>query len=59
MSPRRTAKSELTVTEDDVRSEVTSEVNVPAHWIYMLAVIAGSLVLMVALMAFLGAQSAA
>ena len=57
MSPRRTAKSELTVTEDDVRAEVTSQVNVAAHWVYMVAIVAGGMVAMIALMAWLGAQA--
>lgn len=54
MSPQSTAKAELTVTEDDVRVEHMREVHVPAHWLYMIAVIAGGFVAMIALMAALG-----
>ena len=54
MSPRSTARSELTLTEEDVRAEHMREVHVSAHWIYMVAVIAGGFVAMVALMAALG-----
>jgi hypothetical protein len=47
--------NEKTVTEVRVRNEHQKEVNVPAHWAYLLGVIGGALVLMLALIAVLGA----
>jgi hypothetical protein len=46
---------ETKVTEDRVRSEHLKSVNVPAHWAYLLAVLIGSFILMVLLIALLGA----
>ena len=57
MSPRSTARAELSVTEDDVRDEHMKSVNVPAHWIYMVSVVGFSFVLMIGLMALLGGSS--
>jgi hypothetical protein len=58
MSPRSTAKAELTLTDDDVRAEHMREVHVLAHWLYMVAVLAGGFVAMVALMVALGGTGA-
>jgi hypothetical protein len=46
--------SERTVTEDQVRSEHLREVNVPAHWWYIVGVLGSGLLFMVALMWVLG-----
>lgn len=48
--------SELKVTEEKVRNEHLKEVNVPAHWAYLLAVLIGSGLLMIGLIALLGAS---
>jgi hypothetical protein len=48
--------SELKMSEDMVREEHLREVNVPAHWGYLFGVLIGSFVLMVALIAILGAS---
>ena len=48
--------SELRVTEEKVRNEHLKEVNVPAHWAYLLAVLIGSGLLMIGLIALLGAS---
>jgi len=50
--------SEQNVTEDKVRSEHLREVHVGAHWAYLLAVLFGGFLLMVALIAMLGATTA-
>ena len=57
MSTRSSTARELRLTEDDVRQEHGREVNVPAHWLYMLGVIGGGFVLMLALMVVLGGGS--
>ena len=44
------------MTEDKVRDEVLKEVNVGAHWAYLLGVLAGSTLLMLGFIALLGAQ---
>ena len=54
MSPRSSTAKELKITEDDVREEHLRSVNVPAHWLYMVGVVGGAFVLMLALMALLG-----
>ena len=46
--------SERTITEDQVRTEHLREVNVPAHWAYLTAVLGGGFLLMVALLWVLG-----
>jgi hypothetical protein len=48
--------SELNVTEDKVRAEHLKEVNVAAHWAYFAAVLIGSALLMIGLIALLGAS---
>ena len=48
--------SELDLTEDAVRKEHLREVNVPAHWGYLFCVLIGGFLLMVALIAILGAS---
>jgi hypothetical protein len=48
--------SELKVTEDQVREEHLEEVNVAAHWVLLLAVLVGSALLMIGLIALLGAS---
>lgn len=44
----------MDVNEDKVRSEHLDEVNVAAHWAYLLGVLLGGFLLMVALIALLG-----
>lgn len=47
--------SELKISEDDVREEHLSSINVPAHWAYLFGVLLGAFVLMLGLIALLGA----
>ena len=49
--------SERDVTEDDVRKEHLAEVNQWVHWAYLVGVLASATVLMLAVMALLGASS--
>jgi hypothetical protein len=49
---------EQKVTEDMVRDEHLSEVNVAAHWAYLMGVLAGAFILMVGLVAILGTTGA-
>ena len=49
------AKDERTISDQDVWQEHLSEVNVPLHWAYLVGVIMGALLLMIGLLAFLGA----
>jgi hypothetical protein len=46
--------NEREITEDQVRDEHIKGVNPTVHWIYLLGVILGALVLMVVLIALLG-----
>ena len=46
--------NERTLSEDDVRAEHLDEVNEPAHWAYLFAVLIGGSVLMILLIAALG-----
>jgi hypothetical protein len=46
--------SERTIDREKVRDEHLAEVNVLAHWAYLIAVVGGGLVLMLALIAWLG-----
>jgi hypothetical protein len=46
--------SERTITEEQVRNEHLREVNVRAHWAYIVVVLGGGLVLMLALLWALG-----
>ena len=46
--------SERTVTEDQVRREHLREVNVRAHWLYIVGVLGSGVVLMLALLWVLG-----
>jgi hypothetical protein len=46
--------SERTITEDQVRREHLREVNVRAHWMYIVVVLGGGFVLMLALLWALG-----
>lgn len=48
---------ERTLSEDDVRAEHLSEVNEPAHWAYLFAVLIGGTVLMILLIAAMGGGS--
>jgi hypothetical protein len=48
--------SELKITEEQVRQEHLNEVNVAAHWVLLLAVLVGSVLLMIGLIALLGAS---
>ena len=45
------------MTEDRVRAEHIKEVNVPAHWTYLFGVLLGGALLMLALIAVLGAST--
>ena len=54
----RTHARELKVTEDDVRQEHLEAVNVPRHWLYLIAVIGGAFALMLALMLVLQTSAA-
>jgi hypothetical protein len=45
------------VNAEQVRGEHLAEVNEPAHWIYLFAVLLGGIVLMVAFIAVLGTAS--
>ena len=47
-------KNEATITRDDVRREHVDGVNTVGHWIYLFAVLIGSFLLMVALIAVMG-----
>ena len=48
------AKSETELTEEDIYEEHQREVNPLAHWAYLFGVLAGGLLLMVALIAIFG-----
>lgn len=48
---------EKTLTEDDVRAEHLGEVNEPAHWAYLFAVLIGGTVLMILLIAAMAGGS--
>ena len=50
--------SELDVNEDEVRSEHLEEVNAGAQWLYLFGVLLGGFLLMLALIALLGATTA-
>ena len=50
--------SDERITEVKVRNEHLREVNPPAHWAYLFAVLIGGLALMVMLMAWLGGGTA-
>jgi hypothetical protein len=47
--------NEREVTEDEVREEHATSVNVPAHWAYLASVLVGGTLLMVGFVAWLGA----
>lgn len=49
------SKKEVDIRQEDVWEEHLQEVNQPAHWAYLFGVLVGSFLLMVALMAVLGA----
>jgi hypothetical protein len=49
--------SDEKITEVKVRNEHLREVNPPAHWAYLFGVLIGGLLLMVLLMALLGAST--
>ena len=48
---------EADISEDEVWQEHLAAVNVPAHWAYAAAVVVGGFLLMVGLIALLGATS--
>ena len=50
-------KNEKTLSEDDVRAEHLTEVNEPAHWAYLFAVLIGGTILMIVLIAALAGGS--
>ena len=52
------AKDERKTTEEDVRKEHLREVHVGRHWAFLGAVLAGGLLLMIALIALPGATAA-
>ena len=47
------AKDESEITQDQVWDEHLKDVNVPLHWAYVLGVLGGGFLVMVALMALL------
>ena len=47
---------ETEIREDDVRKEHLTKVNVPLHWTYLLGLLGGSFVVMLLLIALLGAR---
>jgi hypothetical protein len=51
------AKDETELTEDDVRSEHHQSAKPAAHWLYLVGVLGGGLLLMFALIAYLGGSS--
>ena len=55
MSPSR--KDEATLTEEDVRREHEREAKPGPHWAYLFGVLGGGLVVMLALIGFLGNAS--
>lgn len=55
MSPGR--KDEATLTEEDVRKEHEREAKPGPHWAYLFGVLGGGLVVMLALIGFLGNAS--
>ncbi|HEX2221116.1 MAG TPA: hypothetical protein VHK06_01190 [Candidatus Limnocylindria bacterium] len=50
------SKNEARIEQEDVWKEHLDNVSVPAHWAYLLGVIIGAFLLMVALVALLGAS---
>jgi hypothetical protein len=50
--------SEKTITEEQVREEHLKEVNQPLHWVFLGAVVFGSLLFMILLIAVLGSGAA-
>ena len=52
-----TLERELRLTEDDIREEHVREVNVPAHWAYLFAVLGGGFLLMLLLLLLLSATA--
>jgi hypothetical protein len=48
------ARDETELREEDIREEHQREINPRAHWAYLFGVLTGGLVLMLALIAFLG-----
>jgi hypothetical protein len=51
------ARRELELTEDDVWDEHLEEVNAPLQWLYLWIVLIGGALLMIGLIALLGANS--
>jgi hypothetical protein len=51
------AKSERTLTEDQVRQEHLETVNQPAQWVYLFGVLIGGTVLMILLIAAIAGGS--
>jgi hypothetical protein len=49
--------NEKTLSEDDVRAEHVGEVNVPAHWAYLFAVLVGGTILMILMIALMAGGS--
>jgi hypothetical protein len=47
-------KDETELREEDIRQEHQRAINPSAHWAYLVGVLGGGLVLMLALIAFLG-----
>jgi hypothetical protein len=50
--------SEKTIDQEAVRQEHLAEVHPPAHWAYLFGVIFGTMLVMLAFIAWLGASSA-
>jgi hypothetical protein len=57
MTARGSQARELKITEDDVRAEHDGAVHVRLHWLYLVAVVGGGLLLMMRLMFVLGGTS--
>jgi hypothetical protein len=51
------ARDETAITEDDVRDKHLGSANPTAHWAYLIGVLVGGLVLMVALIAVLAGSA--
>ena len=51
------AKDETGLTEDDVRAEHHQSAKPAAHWLYLVSVLVGGLLLMLGLIAYLGGST--
>ncbi len=51
------SKNEKTITEDDVRKEHLASVRPGPHWAYLIAILGGGVLLMLLLIAVMGAAN--